>query len=102
MSRKSNPYETDLDRNPRVLRKIADVSGGRAYFPRALVDLDLVWRDVAGSIRSQYTIGYESNNANRDGRFRKVTIKATQNGRRMLRVAARDGYFAPGDKSPRR
>jgi VWFA-related protein len=94
--------ETDFDRNPRVLRRIADVSGGRAYFPRALVDLDGVWRDVAGSLRSQYTVGYESTNANRDGRFRKVTIIATQNGRRTLRVAARDGYFGPGADSPRR
>ena len=63
--------ETDLDRNPRVLRKIADVSGGRAYFPRALGDLNQVWRDVAGSIRSQYTIGYRSDNGYQDGRFRK-------------------------------
>ena len=90
--------ETNLDSNPRVLRKIADVSGGRAYFPRALVDLDGVWRDVAGSIRGQYTIGYQSTNTNRDGRFRRVTIRATQKGR-GLRVTTRDGYFGPGSDS---
>jgi len=94
--------ETDLDRNPRLLRRIADVSGGRAYFPRALVDLDGVWRDVAGSIRSQYTIGYASTNANHDGRFRRVTIKAAQKGRGGLHVVTRDGYFGPGADSPGR
>jgi hypothetical protein len=60
--------ETNLDRNPRVLRQIARVSGGRAYFPRALNDLSQVWRDIASGIRSQYTIGYHSTNPTRDGR----------------------------------
>jgi Ca-activated chloride channel homolog len=90
--------DTDLDRNPSVLRKIAQVSGGRAYFPKSLRDLERVWRDIAGGIRSQYTIGYHPSNPNRDGMFRKVKITATGNGR-DLRVTTRDGYFAPADKS---
>jgi Ca-activated chloride channel family protein len=88
--------ETDLDRNPRVLRKIAELSGGRAYFPDSLDDMEQVWRDIAGAIRSQYTIGYHSSNPNRDGMFRKVRITAGRNGGHGLRVTTRDGYFAPG------
>jgi Ca-activated chloride channel family protein len=91
--------DTDLDRNPGVLRKIAQVSGGRAYFPEALKDLDQVWRDIAGGIRSQYTIGYHSSNTNRDGTYRKVKITAGRNGGKGLRVTTRDGYSAPSDKS---
>ena len=91
--------ETDRDRNPRVLRKIAGLSGGRAYFPDSLNDLERVWRDVAGGIRSLYTIGYHSNNPNRDGTFRKVKVTASRNGGRGLRVTTRDGYFARPDKS---
>jgi VWFA-related protein len=87
--------ETDLDKDPRTLRKIADLSGGRAYFPRALDGLERVWRDIAGGIRSQYTVAYHSSNPARDGAFRKVHIAANRNGRRDLRVTARDGYFAP-------
>ena len=86
--------ETDADRNPSVLRKIAGLSGGRAYFPDSLKDLEQVWRDIAGGIRSQYTIGYHSNNPKRDGRFRKVKITASRTGR-DLRVTTRDGYLAP-------
>jgi len=86
------------DRNPRVLRKIAELSGGRAYFPDSRNDLEQVWRDIAGGIRSQYTIGYHSSNPNRDGRFRKVKITASGGGR-GLRVTTRDGYVAPADKS---
>ena len=90
--------ETDRDRNPRVLRKIAELSGGRAYFPDSLTDLERVWSDIAGAIRSQYTIGYHSSNPNRDGMFRKVKITASRNGQ-GLRVTTRDGYFAPSAKS---
>jgi VWFA-related protein len=91
--------ETDLDRNPRVLRKIAALSGGRAYFPDSLNDLEQVWRDIAGGIRTQYTIGYHSSNPNRDGMFRRVRITAGRNGGGGLRVTGRDGYFAPADKT---
>ena len=87
--------ETNRDRNPRVLRQLADVTGGRAYFPRALTDLSQVWRDIAGGIRSQYTLGYQSANAARDGTFRTVTITATRDGGRGLRVSTRAGYLAP-------
>jgi Ca-activated chloride channel family protein len=91
--------ETDSDRNPNVLRKIARLSGGRAYFPDSHHELEPVWRDIAGGIRSQYTLGYHSSNSNRDGMFRKVRITASSNGRRGLRITTRDGYFAPADKA---
>jgi Ca-activated chloride channel homolog len=89
--------DTNLDRNPRALRKIAALSGGRAYFPHSLNDLEQVWRDIAGGIRSQYTIGYLSSNPDRDGAFRKVRIVASRNGK-ALRINTREGYVAPGDK----
>jgi Ca-activated chloride channel family protein len=83
--------EANQDRNPGVLKKIAEVSGGKAYFPASVRDLDRVWREIAGAIRSQYTIGYHSTNASRNGAFRKVEITAG----RGREVAARDGYFGP-------
>jgi Ca-activated chloride channel family protein len=90
--------EDDLDRNPGVLRRIAKLSGGRAYFPDSLSDLNGVWREIAGEIRNQYTIGYHSSNASHDGKYRKVKITARLSGR-SLRVVTRDGYFAPAGES---
>ena len=87
--------ETNLDRNPRALRQIATVSGGRAYFPDSTSDMDRAWREIAGAIRSQYRIGYESSNPARDGRYRKVSIAAVRSGSRRLQVTTRDGYVAP-------
>jgi Ca-activated chloride channel homolog len=83
--------EANQDRNPRVLRRLSDLTAGKAYFPESLKDMERVWRDVAGAIRNQYTIGYHSNNSVRDGLFRKVEITAG----RGREVKTRDGYFAP-------
>ena len=91
--------EADSDQNPGVLKKIANQSGGRAYFPGSLKDLGAVWHDIAGRIRSQYTIGYSSTNPARDGSFRRVKISARQNGGGSLRVITRPGYLAAGDKA---
>ncbi len=87
--------ETNRDRNPRVLRKISDLSGGKAYFPGSLGTMERVWRDIASAIRGQYTIGYHSDNPGRDGLFRKVKVTVDPNKGRGLQVATRDGYFAP-------
>lgn len=89
--------EENPDKNPQVLRKLATLSGGKAYFPTSAKNLDQVWRDIAGEIRSQYTIGYHPSDLRRDGRFRKVEITARRTGSNAggLKVATRDGYFAP-------
>ena len=91
-------HDTDQDRNPRVLRKIAQLTGARAYVPESLDDMERVWRDIADGIRSQYTIGYFSSNASRDGAFRKVKIVASGKGGRTLRVNTREGYVAPDER----
>jgi Ca-activated chloride channel homolog len=90
--------ETNRDRNPAVLRKIATLSGGRAYFPDSASDLEQVWRDIAGAIRSQYTIGYRSSNPKRDGLFRNVKITVSRGGGRTLRVTTRPGYVGRMEK----
>ncbi|HET9218911.1 MAG TPA: VWA domain-containing protein, partial [Terriglobia bacterium] len=77
---------------------IAELSGGRAYFPGALSELNRIWREIAVEIRNQYTIGYHSSNATRDGKHRTVKITASRNGR-SLHVITRDGYFAPASGS---
>jgi VWFA-related protein len=89
--------EYNTDRNPGVLRKIAQQSGGRAYFPKSRDDLEQVWRDIASGIRTQYTIGYLSSNPGRNGAFRKVKIVASRNGK-AFRTNTREGYVAAVDK----
>jgi len=82
------------DKNPSVLKKIAKVTGGESYFPTTSADLQTIWPRIAGAIRGQYTIGYLSSNANRDGSYRSVKITAAGKRFKSLEVRTRPGYFA--------
>lgn len=82
------------DRNPGVLKKLAKLTGGEAFFPHQASDLQDIWPKIAGSIRGQYTIGYLSDNNARDGAYRKVKIAAFDKRRKPLEVRTRSGYFA--------
>jgi Ca-activated chloride channel family protein len=83
------------DGDPGLLRKLADVTGGLAYFPDTDDEVVESLEEVAGNIRRGYTIGYVSSNPARDGTFRRVKVMALVPGRTGLTVRTRDGYTAP-------
>jgi len=76
----------------RILQQIAEITGGQAFFPFTVKDLDQVYDKVVAEIRAQYTIGYQSTNQRADGSWRKVEVKVR---RKDARVRSRKGYFAP-------
>jgi Ca-activated chloride channel family protein len=78
-----------------ILRQIAEATGGAAFFPGRIKDLDRIYEQVVGEVRAQYTIGYLSTNESADGAWRKVEIKITRPDAKSLRVRARKGYYAP-------
>ena len=82
----------------RVLQQIAEVTGGEAFFPTAVKELDAVYDKVVAQIRAQYTVGYLSTNEKTDGAWRKVEIKIVRKDGRDLRVRSRKGYFGPYKK----
>ena len=77
-----------------MLRKLADASGGVAYFPEADRDVVAAFAEIADNIRRGYSIGYAPTNTNHDGGFRRVQVRVRAPGRRNLSVRARDGYLA--------
>jgi Ca-activated chloride channel family protein len=76
-----------------ILQQIAEVTGGQAFFPTAVKELDDVYAKVLAEIRAQYTIGYLSTNEKTDGAWRKVEVKVVRKDGRDLRVRSRKGYF---------
>jgi Ca-activated chloride channel family protein len=74
------------------LARIAETTGGKAFFPGDLRELDKIYSQIQAEIRAQYTLGYASSNERRDGAWRKVNVRVR---RADLRVRARQGYFAP-------
>jgi VWFA-related protein len=76
-----------------VLTELAAQTGGQAYFPRSLRDVDGIAREVAQDIRSQYTIEYRSTKSPELGGYRQIHVEAKEKGYRGLQVRTRTGYF---------
>jgi Ca-activated chloride channel homolog len=74
-----------------ALRRMANQTGGRAFFPTDMQQLDRIYDEIRRDLASQYTIAYASTNRRRDGRWRSITVRLAQ---RDLDARTRPGYFA--------
>ena len=82
--------------NPGLLRRLAEASGGVAFFPRREEQVVEAFTEIAANIRRGYSLGYSPTNTTHDGRYRRVKVLVRVPGRtNNLRVSARDGYLAP-------
>jgi Ca-activated chloride channel homolog len=77
----------------KVLERIADATGGRAFAPFQLRDVANAFAEIQNELRSQYAIAYKPANFRADGHYRTIEIVA--NDRKSFRVRARRGYYAP-------
>jgi len=82
----------DPDRNPKVLRRLAGVTGGEAFFPEELSDVVSVCERIAQDIRNHYTIGYLSASAAQPGTYHSVRVEAPRTAKGKLSVRTRSGY----------
>ena len=80
----------------RVLEQIAEQTGGVAYFPKSLKEVDPIAAEVAADIRAQYTIAYRSTNPPSKGGYRQVHVEAKEKGFARLEVRTRTGYYPKG------
>ena len=81
----------------KVLERIADATGGRAFFPFQIRDVANAFAEIQNELRSQYAIDYKPANFKTDGHFRRIEIVA--NDSKNFHVRARRGYYAPGSAS---
>jgi VWFA-related protein len=76
------------------LMEIAETTGGQAFFPSAMKDVEQAYDKIVAQIRNQYTLGYVSTNTAQDGKWRRVQIRMVRPGLRDTRLQSRKGYFA--------
>jgi Ca-activated chloride channel family protein len=76
-----------------VLRTLAQETGGRVYHVDDAAQLPGIYQQIADELANQYTIGYTSKNAKRDGAWRRVAVKVN---RPATSARTKSGYFAPG------
>jgi len=76
----------------RILKTLAEETGGRASFPSKVEDLEAVYKDISEELKSQYYITYEPSNTVWDGRWRKIKMYGAPG--KDLDVRTRSGYYA--------
>ena len=82
--------------NEGALRKIAEQTGGRAYFPKHERDLRDAFTQIQRDLREQYLVAYSPSNKARDGSYRKIEIQVVNPSLKQqdLKLNYRSGYFA--------
>lgn len=85
-----------------ILMRIAAATGGQAFFPNSIKDLEGMYDRILGEIAGRYSLGYVSTNTEMDGSWRDVKIRLAD--RRELKdakIRTRSGYYAPYKPSQR-
>src|ERR1035441_7629383 len=77
----------------RVLETLSEETGGQAYFPKSVKEVDAIAKEVANDIRTQYTIAYRSTKPPALGGYREVHVEAREKGYSKLSVRTRTGYY---------
>ena len=87
-----------IDMGRALVGELADMTGGHSY-RASVADLEDTCEKIALELKSQYVIGYESTNGNKDGKFRKVRVKVTPpEGMLKVNARTREGYYAPSSQ----
>lgn len=74
------------------LKKLAEDTGGRAFFTSAVIELEKSFTTVARELHSQYLVAYSPSNEKYDGKFREIEVRLP--GRKDVKVRTRKGYIA--------
>ena len=88
--------KTHLTEGDKILQDLADETGGRAFFPYHVDDLDQSFQDIGDELRNQYSIAYIPTNYVLDGRYHRIRIAVPEH--KGYQVRARRGYFARANR----
>ncbi|HZH35147.1 MAG TPA: VWA domain-containing protein [Pyrinomonadaceae bacterium] len=97
-----DPFYGGVDQS--MLKKIAERTGGQAFFPRSETELQRAFAQIQTELRSQYLIAYEPTNPKKDGTYRKIQIEVKNSAleKQKIRLTHRQGYFAQSETGPKK
>jgi Ca-activated chloride channel family protein len=92
-------YVIGISERPKFLQRIADETGGRAFWVRKVDELPDAIDRLSTEFRSHYLLGYRSTNLENDGKYRKVKVQVNPRPdiAEQMRVFWRRGYYTPGE-----
>jgi Ca-activated chloride channel family protein len=82
-----------------ALQTLSDRTGGVAYFPDTLDQVNSITKEIAHDVRSQYIVAYKPHNQNARPAYQSLRVEAHAPGYGRLTVRTRSGYYAQGDRS---
>ena len=88
--------KTHLTEGDKILQDLADETGGRAFFPYHVDDLDQSFQDIGDELRNEYSIAYMPTNYVLDGRYHRIRIEVPDH--KGYQVRARRGYYARANR----
>ena len=83
----------------KALQFIAEKTGGIAFFPKTVDEVDSISKQVAHDIRNQYTLGYKPSNPKSTGGYRVIKVDAKAKGFGKLSVRTKSGYYAGQERA---
>jgi len=83
----------------KALQFIAEKTGGIAFFPKSLDEVDAISQQVAHDIRNQYTMVYKPSNPKTSGGYRAIKVDAKAKGFGKLMVRTKSGYYAGEERA---
>jgi Ca-activated chloride channel family protein len=79
-----------------IIEDLVGITGGRAFFPESVYELEDVCAKIAVELKNQYLIGYHPSNTEKNGKWRKIHLKVNPSkGLPSLSVRSKTGYYAP-------
>jgi Ca-activated chloride channel family protein len=79
-----------------LIEELADVTGGRSFFPNSVFELEDITTRIAVELKNQYVIGYISSNRDTSGEWRDIQVQVNPpRGAPRLSVRAKRGYYGP-------
>jgi Ca-activated chloride channel homolog len=84
------------DAGNRALSRLSEATGGAAFFPKGIRNVEEMCKRIAHDLRYQYTIGYKPSNEKLDGSWRKTLVRVhPPRNTPRFKVRAKPGYYAP-------
>ena len=77
------------------LQRMATITGGQAFFPTSVKELEKIYEKIQREIAARYSLGYLSSDTRKDGAWRKVDIRLKRPELKGAKLRTRGGYFAP-------
>lgn len=84
-----------------ALTQFAELTGGQAYFPKSIDEVEEICKRIAHDLRNHYTLGYAPSNKKLDGTWREVRVKVNppKTASKVDAVYSKPGYYAPDASS---